>query len=198
MGTAAQARYVEWARGRFPDLRYDTATVIRPIAGTSSWSQHSYGNAVDVWGSPARLEALYQETSRNRPWLAVRTLCYNRRGGCTTPHTDHVHVDFHPKQVGDPRGSGGTGPSDRVHIPGAQGVTMPVPEGMTTAETEAALAGGFANPLDVLRALGNPQTYMRGLWLLGGTALVLVGVSRLLPAGALPGPAGAIARMVKP
>lgn len=82
--------------------------VKRPISGKSTPSQHSFGNAMDYYPSsgaeraqarkgvrsPA-LESLYSFLTRGM--LPVATVCYYRRGGCTTDHLDHLHVSGSPK-----------------------------------------------------------------------------------------------------
>ena len=70
------------------------------------WSQHSYGNAGDYYGSPATLQALYLWLIANRQGLPIGTVCYNGQGPCSHPHTDHVHVDALPTRRGVPAGCG--------------------------------------------------------------------------------------------
>lgn len=71
---------------------------------SSSWSQHAYRNADDYYGSPAELQRLYDYLKANPDNLPVGTVCYNRQGPCSHPHTDHLHVDGLPRQYGRPRG----------------------------------------------------------------------------------------------
>lgn len=79
------------------------AVVVRKILNSSSWSQHSYGNATDYYGPADELERLYWFLKANP---VARTVCYDGKGGCTSPHTDHLHVDARPKFSGDPTGGG--------------------------------------------------------------------------------------------
>lgn len=83
--------------------------VVRPISGTNRPSQHSFGNAMDYYPSTSdeaakakrgervpSLEALYDFLVRNKGSLPIAVVCYYGRGGCTTSHPDHVHVDGKP------------------------------------------------------------------------------------------------------
>ena len=89
----------------------------RPIAGTSSWSQHAYCNAEDVHGSAAVMEEVWDYTIAHGVRLRVAHVIYARRiwqpgGGVsyyggTNPHYDHDHVDFLPQGSGLPACAGG-------------------------------------------------------------------------------------------
>lgn len=105
MPTPAASRAMGTIRQRWPAAKPGYGIVCRNIAGTSSRSQHAYGNAIDIFGPGGTLESIYQYFSGNRGVFSVNTLCYRGRGGCTTGHYDHVHVDFHPKMAG-PCGQG--------------------------------------------------------------------------------------------
>lgn len=96
-------------------VRVSTATVVRTIAGSTSWSQHAYGNAIDAFGSSIRLTAVASWAWRNSSKWSVRTIIHNRRVWTSynptwrtytgvNPHTDHVHLDFNPKWEGTPPG----------------------------------------------------------------------------------------------
>ena len=92
----------------------------RVIAGTNEYSQHAWGNAVDLMAAGANLRdiaynAVDQGTQRtlgNRGRLCrVERVIYEtrewRRGSgwfayTGEPHTDHVHVDFWPNRTGTP------------------------------------------------------------------------------------------------
>lgn len=74
----------------------------RPIAGTATPSEHSYGNAIDIFGTSNEMATLAAKLNRERAKWSIATLCYDGKGSpgydrCTTKHTDHIHVDFSPK-----------------------------------------------------------------------------------------------------
>lgn len=73
----------------------------RKIAGSSMPSEHSYGNAVDIFGGTTRMKNFAKILNANRELYAIRTLCFDGGGAsydsCTTPHKDHIHIDFKPR-----------------------------------------------------------------------------------------------------
>lgn len=84
-----------------PNLRYEIFSN-RPIAGTNTPSEHSYGNAIDIFGSPEAMKRFAARLNTERAQYSIATLCYDGEGSpgydhCTTPHTDHIHVDFSPR-----------------------------------------------------------------------------------------------------
>lgn len=82
----------------------------RPIAGTSKWSQHAWGNAWDIGGSPTTLAAVYNYLAANRATLGIGTLCYKHFGPCSAAaHQDHIHVEPAIVKTGTPPESSGGG-----------------------------------------------------------------------------------------
>lgn len=78
----------------------------RPIADTSTWSQHSWANALDLHvslGRPAnateraRGDQIAAWLRANRTALGIRTVLWWVEG-----HFDHIHVDFWPKGIDTP------------------------------------------------------------------------------------------------
>lgn len=74
---------------------------VRAIAGSGGrLSEHSFGNAIDIFGNSSVLDTVAADLNRRRSEFNVGTLCWD--GGsksydrCTTPHIDHIHVDFKP------------------------------------------------------------------------------------------------------
>ena len=97
--TPSAAALRTFIRSGWPNLRIDDGIACRKIAGSDRWSQHAYGNALDMYGTTAELEDLYQALQL----IPTATeICYNHRGGCTTPHTDHLHVAALPRLRGTP------------------------------------------------------------------------------------------------
>lgn len=197
--------------------------VRRKIKGTDLWSQHSYGNAIDYYGIPAAMEDLYQSllAAKRAGKLPVATLCHKGRGGCTTAHTGHVHVDGKPHQTGTPGDrSGGTPVPDTGFfdlgsaLAGASGIPgVPGSEIISGALAGLNVGNPFAaitNPLDAVAGgiarLFDPQTYLRVLWFVGGAVAIGAGtvwiarelginVPRVGDIAALT-PAGAVAKAV--
>ncbi len=129
MGTAAQTRYAATIRATWPgQYRISTATVVRRIANSDSWSQHAYGNATDSYALAFRLSRLASWSVANASRLSVARVIYNRRVWESrgrvwrvyrglNPHTTHVHTDFLPQWVGTPPGrpAGTTGGTNRPY-----------------------------------------------------------------------------------
>lgn len=100
---------------RWPRLRDWGTTNCRKIAGSSTWSQHSWSNAHDA-GYPAG------GSSRDDPYLvaavdwlrlqralgvtfdgvAIGTILFQNGVSTTLGHRDHVHYEAAPKQRGTP------------------------------------------------------------------------------------------------
>lgn len=64
-------------------------------------SEHSFGNALDIYGSRKAMSTLAAELNRTKGQTGVRIVCYDGGPGpkydrCTTPHIDHIHVDMAP------------------------------------------------------------------------------------------------------
>lgn len=84
----------------------------RPIAGTDTWSQHSWpgGNARDVFGpdmSPSRssqalLDKVYAHLRYHRYVFKIKVILWRVAG-----HWDHVHLDPWPTGIGNPPCAGG-------------------------------------------------------------------------------------------
>lgn len=157
--------------------------VKRKIKNTSLWSQHSYGNAIDYYGTPGAMENLYQSLllAKKNGGLPVATLCYNNRGGCTTSHKTHVHVDGSPHQTGTPgdRSSGSPIPDTGFDLDPIAGAR----ESLLPGNLDLNIGNPFAGITDPLNALTlgiarlfDPETYLRVLWFIGGALLTLMGI----------------------
>lgn len=101
MGLTARAQKAyNFLNGR-PGIARIEGQNIRPIAGTSTPSEHSYGNAIDVYGASDALAKWAAEMDKRRAEFSIKVLCYDPGIGrkydhCTTKHTDHLHLDFGP------------------------------------------------------------------------------------------------------
>jgi hypothetical protein len=80
---------------------------VRYIAGTTTWSQHAYGNAVDTMVSyPGKLHhdiAFFADANRGA-FSVAHLLADPYFPSPRRDHLNHVHVDFYPQGTGDPRG----------------------------------------------------------------------------------------------
>lgn len=85
----------------------------RDVAGTSSWSQHAYCNAIDINSSSDSMYQIAGYLLQNANDLSVHTIIYHRQVWSretpywhyydgVNPHYDHVHVDFDPQGAGTP------------------------------------------------------------------------------------------------
>ena len=74
----------------------------RDIANSDTVSEHSFGNALDIYGSLDALARAAKALDGARARHQIATLCYDPDKGpsydrCTTRHKSHLHVDFSPK-----------------------------------------------------------------------------------------------------
>lgn len=98
-------------------------TSVRPIAGTTTWSQHAYSNAMDIRAARWVLAAIAAAAaSQARTW-SVNVVIFNRRIWSArtqrwstyngeNPHLDHVHIDYLPQWTGTPPGHPVGSPTD--------------------------------------------------------------------------------------
>ena len=109
MPTAAISTTVGLVKAAFPGVTVQVDSC-RKIAGSSSWSQHSWGNAADFFPkNKEQGDRLYNYiiAGKQAGILPVTTVCWQDKGGCTTFHGDHIHVDGSPKKTGTPPCAGG-------------------------------------------------------------------------------------------
>ncbi len=99
----------------------------RNIAGSSTVSEHSFGNALDIYGTGKGLGDLAAYFNANRTAFSIQVLCYDPGIGrtydhCTTKHRDHIHVDFRPHCGGivDPGGTASQRAEDCTKHQGGQ------------------------------------------------------------------------------
>lgn len=71
----------------------------RKIAGSTSWSQHAWGNAWDIGCSLAEGDALVRwlKAERDSGRLPIGTILWRVKD-----HFDHIHVEGKPKKTGTP------------------------------------------------------------------------------------------------
>ncbi len=111
MGLTAKAQTVHnLLQGKAGITRIEGQS-IRPIAGTNTPSEHSYGNALDVYGTPEALAYWADYFHKTRGEWDIKVVCYDPGIGrkydhCTTKHTTHLHIDFGPHCGGTVSASG--------------------------------------------------------------------------------------------
>lgn len=96
-------------QARYPKARSAGMFQCRRIAGSSTWSQHAWGNAVDIVGPTSlymgRIAAwLLAEARANR--LPIAQVLWQGKdllsGGSVSGHYDHIHVSGRPMFSGTP------------------------------------------------------------------------------------------------
>ncbi len=100
MATLAANRAIAGLSATFPGIKFGV-TNCRKIAGSESWSQHSWSNALDLYftqcsgdQSPehqAKLDKVYTWLVVHGEELDIKYRCWRRPN-----HYDHIHVDFWP------------------------------------------------------------------------------------------------------
>jgi hypothetical protein len=175
------------AKSGLPVKTAGPVRVVRNVSGSSRPSQHSFENAMDYYPSTSdeaaaakrgervkSLESLYVWLNAKKltGQLPAATICYYRRGGCTTDHLDHLHVD------GDPH-------VDQLVTDGKAGDPGPAPPGaeagfgrgsQTTLDPDDLLTGQIENPFDFLRLLTSGELWVRVGFVLGGFLAIGAGV----------------------
>jgi hypothetical protein len=102
--TPAAARCIAAVFARFGEMPIGTR-VVKQIRGTSTWSQHSYGNAVDFMCSGEKLRQVAMFINANRGALAIAHLLADPYfPSPLSDHWNHVHADFFPQWGGTPPG----------------------------------------------------------------------------------------------
>jgi hypothetical protein len=106
--TPATQRIVDAVEAEFGSKVSVGAWACRKIAGSRTWSQHSWtegeyeGNAADIFGSTATLDAVFTFIVHRFP-EEVKTILWRVKN-----HWDHVHVDTWPTGYGTPPCGGGS------------------------------------------------------------------------------------------
>lgn len=100
MATLAAIRGMEALRAEFPTIKFGV-TNCRKISGSSRWSQHAWGNAVDIYFTrPYGDNSPYHQYQLDKvnTWLEEREdqLDIKYKAWRKTNHYDHIHIDFWP------------------------------------------------------------------------------------------------------
>jgi hypothetical protein len=80
----------------------------RKILDSNSWSQHAWGNGLDIGGDPRLLDTiandLYEKAKSGA--LPIAQLLWKGKnmltGGSVYDHTDHIHISGSPMKTGTP------------------------------------------------------------------------------------------------
>ena len=123
MQTPASVQAEQIISGKFPGTRFGHYNC-RAIAGSSSWSQHSWNNALDIYPPKdipylasndgayrAYLDEVYAFIETHLVELNVRVHLWQ-----VTNHYNHIHIDFWPRGWGTPPCAGG---AERYKYPDA-------------------------------------------------------------------------------
>ena len=108
-------------KAEFPDL-YAGQWNCRKIGSSSTWSQHSWGNALDITNvnygystdpqNQAYLDTVVDFLRVNEENLSLRMILWRGKsvftGSKVSGHQDHVHVDMYPKGYSTPPCGGGS------------------------------------------------------------------------------------------
>jgi hypothetical protein len=112
--TPMLARLMVRMAARFPGLRTGGVFNRRKIAGSDSWSQHAYGNAIDLYDTQGGHNRIYLD--KVAAWLKAqgetRLVLWQ-----VTAHYDHIHYEPNPKYSGTPPlAPGGTTGGNQVTV----------------------------------------------------------------------------------
>jgi hypothetical protein len=102
-GSPAANYYRGAVQAAWPGLRFGGIYNRRFIKGTSTWSQHAYGNAVDeMTPSLAYGDMVHSWVASRAGQFHLAHLLWR-----VPDHFNHIHADFWPQGVGNPRAGGG-------------------------------------------------------------------------------------------
>lgn len=111
-GTPPIDRVITALKKRFDNWSVWGILACRAVAGTSTWSQHAYANAVDLGASSSKMREIATWVANHRK-LPVSQVIYARQVwtpttgwhyyGGVNPHYDHVHISGEPYLTGTPR-----------------------------------------------------------------------------------------------
>jgi hypothetical protein len=101
--TRAASNLETYLDGQWPLLTFQRFNC-RPIAGTSTYSQHAWpgGNARDIFGPTWMLDRVAAHLRDRRVRFGIKTVLWRVKG-----HYDHVHADMWPTGYGRPPCAGG-------------------------------------------------------------------------------------------
>lgn len=154
---------------QFPTTHSGGDYVVKKIKGTNTWSQHSWGNALDIMVPDLRTgDKVASWLTINRARFGTGTMLWRVKD-----HYDHVHIEGLPKMTGNPPAAGGRQPAPS---PGASpgsalgnlGSNNPfIPDVIETPYDVAQLGVGLILSAD---------TWIRVGLFLGGAALLYGGI----------------------
>lgn len=163
LGTPNINTIIEWVRQEYPNLPRIQTTNCRPIAGSSTWSQHSWANAADIFVDKQTGDELY-ERLRATFGEHIKTILWQVRD-----HHDHIHLDTWPTGIGTPPCAGG---STRVrHKDGSTGtqftddieeveVKIPKPNWLPDSTLEYLVLNGIIGSIPTSETLDMWRTYV--------------------------------------
>lgn len=171
----------------------------RKIRRSDRWSQHAWGNALDLHGDGDTLGVLANWLEAHAAEFSIRNVCYFDRGPCNrADHRNHIHVDFNPRGIGTPPCAGGTLQVEHADgsVSGSWTLTGTQPPdddggggfsfgpsipGLPGLGELSGLIPGADTVIDVATAPGklaaallDPDTWVRILQVVGGAVLAIV------------------------
>jgi len=204
MGTLRQKSAKDVLKANFKIVTAVSAIACRPIDCVNKpcdWSQHAYGNALDIYALPKELDkiAVYLRSMGGASQLGVKYAAWRVRN-----HFDHMHLDFWPTGTGTPSCAGGSptfvnGTASNLNF-GAD-VPNSVPELFGADFSLKALPGqlvealpgniedigpGIANATTAigqfLAVFFNPKTWQRALQILSGLIITYFALQNIFKA----------------
>ena len=103
MGTPNINSIIEWVRSEYPDLPRIQTTNCRRISGSSTWSQHSWANAADIFPVTKDQGDTIYARLLSHFGRHIKVILWQVRD-----HFDHIHVDTWPTGIGTPPCAGGS------------------------------------------------------------------------------------------
>jgi len=149
-------------KAEFPKGTNGGISVVKKIEGTSTWSQHSWGNAVDFMVPSLEYgDQVYRYATSHKAALGIGTVLWRVKA-----HYDHLHIEGANKQRGTPPAVSGTSVAPVGGTATNSGIGNPI----------SAVGDAVSGVLDVGQFLGklmDPQNIIRVVWFqLGMLAVV--------------------------
>lgn len=170
----------------------------RKIAGSDKWSEHTYGNALDVFADTETMARIALALNENRRQLKIATLCFDGPGGpydgCTTPHNDHIHVSFTPK-CGDTVSPSGTDAQRIQACDNYQKGLTPEGEDKPRGPGDPGLPNPLEGITEGIQEIGQRALVVIAGLAAGGVAVALIAAD--MNVSKLPGAIGALGKVIR-
>jgi hypothetical protein len=187
---------------KFPQAWSGGDYVVRKIKDSSTWSQHSWGNALDVMVPSLEYgDKILAWITVNRAVYGTGTVLWRQKD-----HFDHLHIEGLPKQTGTPPGAGGTTDTRQPDVgtwsPWNPGGEIPGFPGETGSGSIIPGVGEIKSVADAVGTVFKAETWIRVGLFVGGAVAIAGGLSifgselgmKVIPMGKV---AGKLASVVK-